>query len=55
MESSKDSLMDSLCIGSKEPLEYVSAQNFIKGEYLSISMEAVLITELTEVWYVSCK
>jgi hypothetical protein len=47
--------MDSLCIGSKEPLEYVSAQNFMKGKYLLINMEAVLITELTEVRYVSCK
>ena len=25
--------MDSLCIGSQEPLEYGSAQNFMKGEY----------------------
>jgi len=40
--------MDSLCIGSKETLEYVSAQNFMKGEYLSITNEALLTTELTE-------
>lgn len=33
MESSKESLMDSLCVGSKEPLEYINAQNFMKGEY----------------------
>lgn len=51
MESSKESLMDSLCIGSKEPLEYVSAQNSMKGEYLSITIEALLTTELTEFLY----
>ena len=43
--------MDSLCIDSKKPLEYVSAQNFMKGEYLLITMEALLTTELTKLCY----
>jgi len=40
------------CVGSGSnvaiPLEDGSAQNFMKGEYLLITMEALLITELTE-------
>jgi hypothetical protein len=46
MELSKESLIDSFCIGIDEPLESISALNLLKVEYPLIVMESLPVMEL---------